>query len=182
MVLWIFPRVLKDHEFWFSEVLKLGSCNRTSSCCIENCEINFCKCCEKVYCNDCNKVVWCQGCYQDTSCKACDDLKSWWVFLCYYLPTRYKVWNCLIKSLCNPFDFVYSAKCLDRLCLDCASWVTCQECGELICAECSTTCDYCRKSFCEGCDVCSYCQGPGCMASENTQKVSCGDCNMIKYW
>jgi len=45
--------------------------------CIENCEINFCKCCEKVYCNDCNKVVWCERCYEDTSCKACDALKSW---------------------------------------------------------------------------------------------------------
>ena len=45
--------------------------------CIEDCEIQFCKCCEKVYCNDCNKVVWCERCYEDTSCKVCDNLKSW---------------------------------------------------------------------------------------------------------
>ena len=45
--------------------------------CIENCEINFCKCCEKVYCDDCNNVVWCERCYEDTSCKVCDALKSW---------------------------------------------------------------------------------------------------------
>jgi len=49
-----------------------------SSCYMDNYEIDFCKCCEKVYCVDCNEVNLCDPCQGDVaSCKACDVVKVW---------------------------------------------------------------------------------------------------------
>ena len=76
----------------------------------------------------------------------------------------------------------YSANCMNRLCPDCASWVTCSKCGEGLCNECLETCDFCQKSYCDSCDECIWCKGPGCMESGATQKVSCRDCDKIKIW
>ena len=46
--------------------------------CHENYEIDFCKCCEKVYCVDCNEVDTCQECRGNVaSCKVCDVVKVW---------------------------------------------------------------------------------------------------------
>ena len=45
--------------------------------CYENGEINFCHCCEKVYCFDCNEVDECYACHSVTSCKGCDDVNVW---------------------------------------------------------------------------------------------------------
>lgn len=49
--------------------------------CFRNCLIDMCQCCEKVYCNDCNKVDWCDECNvnnnRTTSCRACDALQVW---------------------------------------------------------------------------------------------------------
>ena len=37
--------------------------------------IAMCQCCEKVYCNDCNKILYCDGCNTST-CRGCD-VKVW---------------------------------------------------------------------------------------------------------
>ena len=44
--------------------------------CFEDGEIDFCKCCEKVYCNDCNMVAWCEVCDKAT-CGECDVVINW---------------------------------------------------------------------------------------------------------
>ena len=44
--------------------------------CFEDGEIDLCKCCEKVYCNDCNEVNWCEIC-EKASCNACDVVIAW---------------------------------------------------------------------------------------------------------
>ena len=50
-------------------------------------EINFCKCCDKFYCQDCNNVNYCYGdncttqylgvAYQPSSCRECNFVKTW---------------------------------------------------------------------------------------------------------
>ena len=48
------------------------------SSCHQNYEIDFCKCCEKMYCVDCNEVNLCEACRGNVaSCKVCDVVKVW---------------------------------------------------------------------------------------------------------
>ena len=63
------------------------ACYKCKKCYCSECRsdiepVDFCKCCEKFWCNECNDVSYCQGSNcpgpgQPSSCKGCGMVKSW---------------------------------------------------------------------------------------------------------
>ena len=52
--------------------------NQYCSRCYLRGRIDFCPCCDKFYCNDCNKMQWCGRCYErKCCCSGCDIMKVW---------------------------------------------------------------------------------------------------------